>query len=450
MASGYDAIRNRVEAAESVHDDIRRFAYGKEVDTRAPEGVSLPSKGSANELVHADVADDASRVVGAGLAGLMRMKDEGVNTADPEAMVRHAWSLPEVHPSSAGGYMGWSSAEQTPTSKKSLQDLHNDRVEELKTKDAFKPFRSSNKLSSRSRPEKVFDALVSNRAEHFSEQLAPWYEGHHTGTTTPEGAPIYEEGGSVKIVNDAADAAGVDRALVRRATAMGSMKSVWSHTDKETKETRYPNAEGAAEQVRRSLSFPHMSVEDVSESSGESDVVNAVLGPRRVLISEMARGEHSAPTEPIKAGKGKAVATAKQSNFDLGLVSPHHPVYGYGSWVAAEKSKAFTSDTHDLKAAGIKTPATPVLDEQGKPKVNSKGEVVKHNAGEKWIANPSGYDISRGSAVVMLAEQFSKNLASVRESEGEEAATNWARKNAHVYTPNNAQADMWVNVRGRE
>lgn len=443
-------IRDRVNRAEEVHSDIRRLAYGKEVDTRMPEGVSLRSGGSANEIVHADAADDAARVLEVdGLAGLLSMKNSGVNTADPEAIVRTAWNLPPNHPSSQGGHMGYQRAVQSPNARKSVGEFHDDRINELKTGEDFKSFRKNNSLTVRSRSENVFDALVTNRKHHFSGQLAPWYEGNQTGETTPEGAPIYDDGESVKVVHDIANRYRVDPAVARRATAMGSMKSVWSQTDKNTGVTTYPNAEGATAQVRRAMDRTDLSISEVTRADEGGDVISSVLGPRRELIAEMARGEHSAPTELIKPAKGQTVPTAKQSNFDVGLTSPHSSRYGYSSWVAAERSKAFTSDTHDLKAAGVKTPAKPVYNEDGTPRVNTAGDPVTRNAGETWIGKPSGYDISRASAIVMLADQFSDRIASERASGGEEAATAWARRNAHVYTPNNAQADMWVNVRGR-
>jgi hypothetical protein len=449
-SKAFTSISNRVNEAEKVHSDIRRFAYGKEVDTRMPEGVSLPSGGSEREIVHADAADDAARVMGVdGLSGLLKMKDEGVNTADPESVVRNAWQMAPNHPSAQGGYMGYQKAVQSPNAKKSVGEFHDDRLRELTTSEDFRPFRSSNGLTVRSRPDKVFNALTVNRSGHFSGQLAPWYEGHQTGETTPEGAPIYAEGESVKVVKEIAARAGVDPAVARRATAMGSMKSVWSKTDRDTGITTYPNAEGATEQARRAIASPHKSIQEVTKPDEGGDVVRAVLGPRRELIAEMARGEHSAPTEMIKPAKSDPVPTAKQSNFDVGLTSPHSERYGYSSWVAAERSKAFTSDTHDLKAAGVKTPSKPVYHDDGTPKLDKDGNPVKSNAGEKWVGKPSGYDISRGSAVTMLADQFSERMAAERESGGEEAATNWARRNAHIYTPNNAQADMWVNVRGR-
>jgi hypothetical protein len=459
VSESYTNIADRVEAAENVQSNIRRYAHGKVVDTRAPEGVTLPKKGSANEIVHADAADDASRVMGVdGLAGLMSMKNAGVNTADPESMVRNAWAVPDVTPPSAvPGFLTHAAADRkTAATEEGLSTLANSRLEELRVGSDFAPFRKKGNLRTNSRNDKVFESMVSERTSKFSPQLAPWYEGRMTGQTTPEGAPIYEEGNSRMIINQVAAEKGLDPDVVRRGTAMGSPKSVWS-----TKDGRYPNVTGAATVIERSLANPAKSHAQVSKSTGEGDPISGVfLGDRREAVSEMARGEHSDPRRQINPGSGRQVPTAKQSNFDFGLVSPHSERYGYSAWVASEKSKAYTSDTHDLGVAGVKTPSKVLTDEEGNirykvdksgnKKLDSDGKPIamRENAGEKWLAKPGSYDISRASALVSLADQFSDHFE-VARSRGDDPEK-WARENAHKYTLNNAQASWWGGERGME
>ncbi|NBX50933.1 hypothetical protein EBT25_13630, partial [bacterium] len=139
--------------------------------------------------------------------------------------------------------------------------------------------------------------------------------------------------------------------------------------------------------------------------------------------------------------------TEKVANFDRGLVNPYHPEYGYSSYVAWQKSRGHTSDTHDFGAAGVKTPSVQVLDESGNPRYKRTKEgnlvPVTTNAGETWAEKVGGQDILGATARIASAERFKEDYDRIGREQGESAQYQWARENAHKYTPNNAQANQW-------
>jgi hypothetical protein len=441
VSDAFSNVRDRMFEGERMQGTIRRYAYGKEVDTALPEEVSLPRSGPDRRLVDADVVDDAARVLDVDrLAGILDMKQAGVNTADPEAIVRHAYGMPSTSPPSSRGPMGnYLANRETDATLRNVGNVVDDSLRTLATGSDFESFRRNTGLRTTSRPDRVYEAMVSERSRKLSDELSPWYEGTATGATTPEGAPVYEEGEARKVINRVASSLDLHPDELRRATAVGSPKSTWS-----TRSGKYPNIEGAAEILVRSRAHPGLPVEQIAKRTREGDPISGVgLPERRERIAEIARGEHSNFREPITPSQSSLVATGKISNFDMGLISPHSSKYVYSSWVAAERAKSFTSDTHDLGVAGIKT--------RGRTRINKEGVEKPHkSAGEEWIEKPQNYDISRATAATSLGDRFSDQFRSVKETGGDQAAEDWARANAHKFTLNNAQAAWWVGERGAE
>jgi hypothetical protein len=442
-SDSYQHISGRAQDAEDKQRVVRRYAYGTEVDTSFPDEVTLPHSGSRSRIIDADAADTAANVLEVDrLAGLLSMKQDGVNTADPEAIVRYAYNMPDVSPPSTSGFLGhYRASRKTEPSVNEQDNIVRSRMAELATNKEFASFRRDTGLRTNSRPERVFEAMVSTRSGKLSDSLSPWYEGAQSGVTA-QGVPIYEEGESRKVINRVAAAAGQHPDALRRGTAIGSPKSYWS-----TKSGKFPNVEGASEVMTRSVANPGMSVKSVSKALMPKDPITGVgLPDRREAIAEMARGEHSHYRSQIQPPPSALIPSAKQSNFDLALVSPHHESYGYSPWVASERSKAFTSDTHDLAVAGIKSPAPykldPVTGEELKDQSKDK------SGAEKWLGRGASYDLSRASAVVSLGDKFSEQFSNIRDTAGMDVAQDWARTNAQKYTPNNAQASWWVGERG--
>jgi hypothetical protein len=441
VSPSFGNVRDRMFDGERMQGVIRRYAYGKEVDRSLPEGVSMPSSPDTI-MADADAADDAARVLDVDrLAGILKMKQEGVNTADPEGIVRRAYNFPDVSPSTSKGPLGHYVGDRktTPTLSQASNVVDSRLAELTRVKD-FESFRQQAGLRSNSRPDRVFEAMVAQRSRKFNTELAPWYEGAPTGETTPEGSPIYAEGESRKVINRIAAQNDLDADEVRRGTAMGSPKSQWS-----TRAGGYPNVEGAAAVQARAKQEPDLSSDEIAVPRGEGDPISGIgLTARRKAVAEMARGEHSLPTQQIKPAQGSAIPSPKQSNFDVGLTSPHSDRYGYSSWIAAERSKAFTSDTHDLGVAGIKTPGRVKVDP-----VSGEEKRIK-SAAEEWLEKPGSYDLSRASATASLGDRFSEQFRDVQSQRGLSGAQDWARKNAHAFTANNAQAAWWVTQRGWE
>jgi hypothetical protein len=433
------SIDARMEQADKTHDFIARLAYGKEPETlNMPEELSgTPLGGSfKTPLSLPDPNDDAAKV---SLANILKYKNEGVNTADSADIVRREWQTPPATASAEGGFMNlYASGLKTPTYKNVNETLQK-RTTDIATRPEYSDFRKTSKLSARSTPESVVSAMVSNRQQHFSAQLMPWYEGQRTGLDKA-GYPVYEQGESVTAIGTRAQAAGFGEADVRRDVAISSPKARWS-----LKSGGMPNIDTAIDARRLSLENPEMSHEEIGQLHKSTVKGTKILAPRAANVSQNARGELSQPHEPmVSAGE-------KVANFDLGLVNPHHPQHGHSAFIAHQKSQAYTGDTHDLRAAGIKTPATPVLDSAGSPVMVEKfGKQVPKtvNEGEQFLQRPGGMDILTATARMATAERFNEDYSGILNTHGEDAAYKWGRANAHKYTPNNAQAEQWVNVRG--
>lgn len=432
-------IDARMQKADKTHDFISRLAYGKE-----PEKMDMPKELSGTPLGGSfttplsmpDPNDDAAKV---SLTNILKYKNEGVNTADSADIVRREWQTPPPTASAEGGFMNlYTSGLAKPTYKKVNESLKG-RTTDITTRPEYADFRKKSKLTSRSTPESVVDAMVSNRRQHFSAQLTPWYEGERIGINEA-GYPEYKAGESVSAISDRAKAAGFNEAEVRRDVAISSPKARWS-----LKSGAMPNIDTAIEARRLSVENPELSNEEIGQLHKKTVKGTKILAPSAVKVSQNARGELSQPHEPMTSS-GEKIA-----NFDLGLVNPHHPQHGYSAFIAQQKSQAHTGDTHDLRAAGIKTPATPVLDKSGSPVMVEKfGKMVPKtvNEGEQFLQRPGGMDILTATSRIATAERFNEDYSKILNTHGEEAAYNWGRQNAHKYTPNNAQAEQWVNVRG--
>ena len=437
-------IDSRMQQADKTHDFISRLAYGKE-----PETMSMPAELSGTPLGGSfktplslpDPNDDAAKV---SLSNILKYKNDGVDTADSANIVRREWQTPPATATAEGGFMNlYSSGLKTPTYKNVNKTLQ-ERTTDIATRPEYSDFRKKSKLSSRSTSESVVDAMVSNRHHHFSAQLMPWYEGQRTGLDKA-GYPVYEQGASVTAIGTRAQAAGFGEADVRRDVAISSPKTRWS-----LKSGAMPNIDTAIDARRLSLENPELSNDEIGALHKATIKGTKITAPNAAEVSRNARGEASQPHESMRTKSGE-LSGEKISNFDLGLVNPYHPQHGHSAFIAQQKSQAYTGDTHDLKAAGIKTPARPVLDSSGNQKMKKKfGKMVPEmvNEGEKFLGRPGGMDILTATARMATAERFNEDYSKILKTHGEGAAYEWGRQNAHKYTPNNAQAEQWVHVRG--
>lgn len=431
-------VTKRVEEANKTHDFISRLAYGKEPETLSmPEELAGTPLGGTftTPLSMPDPTDDAVKV---SLSNMLQYKNEGINTGDTADLVRREWNTPPPTASARGGFMErYVSGGKKPTLK-GVNTAFEGRITDITTRPEYRDFRKKSGLTARSRPESVIDAMVASRKSHFSGQLMPWYEGAHQGLDST-GNPVYAPGESISAIQTRANEAGFSEADVRRDTAISSPKARWS-----LKSGAMPNIETAITARKLSLENPQLSNEQVGALHKETVSGTKITAPNAARVSMNARGELPAPHQSMTSGE-------KISNFDLGLVNPYHPQHGHSAFIAQQKSQAYTGDTHDLRAAGIKTPATPVFNPDGTPKMKEnfgKQEQVTVNEGESFLQRPGGMDILTATARIATAERFNEDYNTIRNNHGEEAAYKWGRKNAHRYTPNNAQAEQWVNVRG--
>lgn len=441
MSSSLTNIDERMQRANSTHDFIARLAYGKEPETvQMPEELAgTPFGGSfTTPLSLPDPNDDAAKV---SLANILQYKNDGVNTADTADIVRREWQTPPMTASARGGFMElYSSGRATTPTVKDVDKTLRARTSEIATKPEYASFRKSSGLSVRSTPESVISAMVSSRKNHFSAQLTPWYEGERQGLDTA-GYPVYAPGESITAISRRAAQAGFSEADVRRDVAISSPKARWSQ-----KSGAMPNIEGAILARQISTENPELSHEEVGyRHKKESKGKTTILRKRAEEVSKSARGELSQPHEPIPTS-GEKIA-----NFDLGLVNPHHPQHGHSAYIAYLKSQGHTGDTWDTKAAGIKTPARPVLDSSGNPVMTEKfGEMVPKTIteSEQWLGRAGGMDILTATSRMATAERFEEDYNSILNTHGPDAAYSWGRKYANRYTPNNAQAEQWVSARG--
>lgn len=445
-AEGFNAVERRVNNANRTHNFISALAYGKEPETMQmpPELKGTPFEGSVTTpLSVPDPSDDLLKMP---LARLLAFKHEGHNIGDPSEhgdIVRKGWGAPPDTPSAKGTFMGRYEAQtRSNLPKDKVVGTFNSRTSDITTDPKFDENKKALGLSARSTPSSVFDSLVKSRTDHFGPQLTPWYEGEREGLNQ-EGYPVYKKGDSVAAIEKAANEINVDPSVMRRGTALGSPKTMWI-----TASGHMPNLYGAQETTRIARENPELPHKEVvqkmkgvfSKRTKDKSTILANMGEQ---VSRSARGELSAPTEPTTPAKTEIVGSEKVANFDLGLTDPHHPEYGYSSYIAHVKSQAHTADTHDFGAAGVKTPSIQRISPEGIPMVNKYGMPDTTNAGETWAAAPGGQDILNASSRTMLAEQFQSDYDKVGENEGPEAQYKWGRENASRYTPNNGQANQW-------
>lgn len=447
VSKGFKGVQERVASADKTHERIAKYAHGKE-----PQDVTVPEElhgfmGSSftTPLSLPDPNDDAARVP---LTEVLKFKNEGVATGDPGEIVRRAWEAPPSTPTSRGGFMERykGSGKLVPT-ESTQSDVFEKRMGELSTDPKFAGSRKELGVPSRSSSTTIFGKMVGSRLEHFGDQFTDWYEGPRVGMT-PEGYPQYQEGKSVEAIRKRAKTAGVPESELRRAVAVSSPKTKWV-----TKSGHMPNIEGAAVTAEIALSNPEKTPSEVSSEmkkmfeSRKKDK-STITGPGGERVTKSIRGEETRPWERIKPAEDKPLPAEKISNFDLALSNPYHPEYGYSAYIASLRAQAHTGDTHDLGAAGFKTPSIPVT-KDGEVALNRAGRIIKSNAGEDWLGKPAGMDILTASARVATAEAFERDFQAVHQQHGPDAAFRWARSNASRYSPSNAQATMWEESQSR-
>lgn len=445
--SDFNSLKERHSQAMETHGLISGYAYGK-----SPETVSMPSELSGTHLGEQFTTprelptgnEEAARVP---LSELLAFKNEGVNTADPKAVVRRAWGSPPPVPSSAGGFMGHATANRvSPASDKALSKLAASRLNSLATEAPFEKFRQDTSITPASSAPEVMEGLVTTRKSKFSGNSVDWYEGERTGTTS-DGFPKYRQGASPEMLGALATDRSISPTVLRRASAMVSPQAAWS---KETPNgMTYPNAEAAAQGLSLGITTSR-SPEDIGKEVG-SNVGGGTLPTNIAKAVRQGRGELSPEWQPITPppSNARGIATAKQSNFDLGLTNPYSNKYGYSPLVAHEKSKAYTSDTHDIGVAGVKTGVVPTIHPKtGKQIINPEtGAGETSNPAERWLSSAGGQDMSIASAQIATADLFNEHYGFVKDIHGHEKAESWAEQNAHHYAPNNAQAAWWVGER---
>ena len=445
--SDFSALKERHSQAMATHDKISGYAYGK-----TPETVEMPSEVRGTHLGGQFTTprelptgnEEASRVP---LSELLSFKNEGVNTADPKDIVRRGWESPPPVPSSAGSFMGHAATNRvTPATDQKLAKLASSRLGELSGDTSFEKFRQNSNVTPKSSIPEVMEGLVSTRTSKFSGNPVDWYEGERTGTTS-EGFPKYRQGASPAMMGTLAANRNLSPSAVRRASAMVSPQAAWSVETPSGME--YPNAEAAAQGLSLGKTTSR-SPEDIGTEVA-SNVGHGTLPANIAKAVKQGRGELSNEWEPIRPPRSneKGIATAKQTNFDLGLTNPYSDKYGYSPLIAHEKSKAYTSDTHDIGVAGVKTGVIPTLNPKtGKQLIDpSTGKGKTSNPAEKWLSSAGGQDMSIASAQIATADLFNEHYGFVKDIHGHEKAESWAEQNAHHYAPNNAQAAWWVGER---
>jgi hypothetical protein len=423
--SEFESLSDRHASAMDTHSRIAAYAHGKR-----PELLSMPEELSGTPLggqfmTPRSLPDPADEPIPS-LATMIQYDREGVDIGSPMAMLRRTYGAPPPVPSSSGGFMGHTRVDRKrPANDLALASALDKRTRELATNSAFAKFQTENNLTTDSTSSDVINAMVDTRKAKFEEGNAVnWYEGDRIGTTDA-GHPQYAEGDSPALIKRYARGAGLDPSDLRRSVAMTSPKATWVTEDNE-----YPNLEAAM------MGMHAGATTGMDEFTVGRRVARATGGgalPENIRKAwKQSKGWLPRGWEAIKAAQSSAggVATPKQSNFDKGLSSPYGPDGSYSPSIAAEKSQAYTSDTHDLGVAGIKT-----------------GKVGGKNAAEEWLGSVGGQDITIASAQIATAELFNDHYNRVKNSRGHDAAEAWAEAHAHHYTPNKAQSTWWVGER---
>lgn len=422
-------VTERFEGAEKTHSDIRKFAFGE-----APKDMELPvaigegrSRSFRTDWSEPDANNDAARVP---LSDILAMKKSGVETGDPEAIVRKAWNVPPRPASASGELLGeYQTNRETAVTPKDRANVVESSMSLVK---------SHKNMPVDTSTSEVFESIIKERKSHFVAGSAgsDWYLGEKSGETG--GIPQFSEGSSPQKIRTSANRFGLDEPSLRRSVALSSPRSTWSEEKKG--ETKYPNLEVAttAMVLGKTTDKSPMSIAE-SLVKGGTTYGGKALPNRVALTVQQQRGELSSPTERTAAAEGKTAPSQKVANFDLNLVNATSPKYGFSPWVAGEQSRGFTTDTHDLKVAGLKGPMS---------QKTASGKVKKF--GDTFLSSAGGYDIAAATARVASADSFSEQFNKVKSSGGQGAAEEWARSNAHTYTPSAFQSTTWTTVRGKE
>lgn len=420
--SDFEALSQRHSEAMDTHKRIAEYAYGKR-----PETLSMPDELSGTPL-GGQFTTPRSLPTGddepiPSLATMLRYKNEGVETNDPKAMIRRSYNAPPPVPSSSGEFMGHARTDRkTPATDESIAQIVSNRARTLAVDPDFKEFANKNQLTAESSATDVVGAMVSERKSRFSEgNSVDWYEGPKTGITET-GYPQYAEGSSPALVKRYAAGAGVDPSDLRRATAMVSPKAKWEEKGE------YPNVEAAMMGMHAAQ---NTSMDEYTAGRRVARTVGGGPLPENIRKAyRQAKGLLSPAFEVIRPSKSTTIATAKQSNFDKALSSPYNEEGVYSPLIAYEKSQAYTSDTHDIGVAGIKT-----------------GKIGKRNPAESWLTNTGGQDLSIASAQIASADLFNEHYNKIKNTHGHETAEKWAEENAKHYSPANFQATLWEGER---